>query len=242
LAESTALIIGSILLNYGLGTALAQSGGRATGTRVDRGRLRNRRMALAIGIASNLMLLGYYKYTGFVLQNFNALLGVDFSVPHILLPLAISFFTFTQIVNFVDSYRGETADYSLLSGSFLTRVSVHISGKDHVTTQLYGRDANRPRLKYVHRFATLPVLPITKMPCVVSCHPDVRQHAACGDSRRRARHVLFRVRGPRFSTKASGRPIVGPYAQGPGDLVQHNETESFLEPGDIASVNARRWL
>ena len=93
-------------------------------------------MALAIGIASNLMLLGYYKYTGFVLQNFNALLGVDLSVPHILRPLAISFFTFTQIVYVVDSYRGETADYSLLSGSFLTRVSVHISDKDHVTRRV----------------------------------------------------------------------------------------------------------
>ena len=120
------LIIGSILLNYGLGTALAQSGGRATGTRVDGGRLRNRRMALTIGIASNLMLLGYYKYTGFVLQNFTALLGVDFSVPHILLPLAISFFTFTQIVYLVDSYRGETADYSLLNYALFVTYFPHL--------------------------------------------------------------------------------------------------------------------
>ena len=70
---------------------------------------------LAFGIIANLTLLGYFKYTDFLLENFN--LAFDGSVPllHLALPLAISFFTFQQIAYLVDSYRGETAEYDFLN-------------------------------------------------------------------------------------------------------------------------------
>jgi D-alanyl-lipoteichoic acid acyltransferase DltB (MBOAT superfamily) len=63
----------------------------------------------------NLSLLGYFKYTGFILENISLLTNVSFSVDEILLPLAISFFTFQQIAYLVDSFKGETSEYNLLN-------------------------------------------------------------------------------------------------------------------------------
>jgi alginate O-acetyltransferase complex protein AlgI len=68
--------------------------------------------ALAITIGFNLLLLGYFKYTGFFLDNLNSIIGTVVPSPHIILPLAISFFTFQQIAYQIDVARGEAKDYS----------------------------------------------------------------------------------------------------------------------------------
>ncbi len=65
---------------------------------------------LFIGILFNLSLIGIFKYTDFLLENFNLFISLchfDFNIPlpHILLPLAISFFTFQQIAFLVDCYK-----------------------------------------------------------------------------------------------------------------------------------------
>ncbi|WP_167444777.1 MBOAT family O-acyltransferase [Helicobacter labetoulli] len=65
---------------------------------------------LTLGIIFNLCLLGIFKYTDFFLENFNLftqLLHLDFAIPlpHILLPLALSFVTFQQIAFLVDCYK-----------------------------------------------------------------------------------------------------------------------------------------
>ncbi|ETD27615.1 hypothetical protein HMPREF2087_00533 [Helicobacter canis NCTC 12740] len=65
---------------------------------------------LTLGIIFNLCLLGIFKYTDFFLENFNLfskLLALDFTIPlpHILLPLALSFVTFQQIAFLVDCYK-----------------------------------------------------------------------------------------------------------------------------------------
>lgn len=59
-------------------------------------------------------MLAYFKYTDFLLENFNAIFSSNIPLPQIALPLAISFFTFQQIAYLVDSYRGETKEYNLL--------------------------------------------------------------------------------------------------------------------------------
>lgn len=93
------LLVVSLLLNY-IFTAFI--------------RRRNSKLILALGIILNVILLIYFKYSGFLVQNINALFNTDFIFKNIALPLGISFFTFTQISWLVDTYRGETRDYSLL--------------------------------------------------------------------------------------------------------------------------------
>ena len=44
-------------------------------------------------MAVNVLLLGYFKYTGFVAGSLDSAFGLGWSVPNIVLPLAISFFT-----------------------------------------------------------------------------------------------------------------------------------------------------
>lgn len=56
----------------------------------------------------NVLLLGYYKYTGFLLGNLR-FLGLDTAIPSIALPAGISFFTFQAIAYLTDVYRGSTA-------------------------------------------------------------------------------------------------------------------------------------
>ena len=63
-----------------------------------------------LGIIFNLCLLGFFKYTDFLLENFNtfsklARLDFDIPLPHILLPLALSFVTFQQIAFLFDCYK-----------------------------------------------------------------------------------------------------------------------------------------
>ena len=60
---------------------------------------------LALGVALNLALLGYFKYANFLVDNFNAAADLGWSVAPIVLPLAISFFTFQQIAFLVDVRR-----------------------------------------------------------------------------------------------------------------------------------------
>ena len=67
---------------------------------------------LALGVAGNLLLLGYFKYTKLVVATAHWLAGGSFSVGDIVLPLAISFFTFNQLAYLVDCHRGEGARYS----------------------------------------------------------------------------------------------------------------------------------
>lgn len=73
---------------------------------------------MIVGVSFNLLLLGGFKYTDFIFSNLNSL-GASLPLPHILLPLALSFVTFQQIAFLVDTYRSEEIkridwlDYSL---------------------------------------------------------------------------------------------------------------------------------
>ena len=97
------LIIFSMLFNYALGTILG---------RELRGAFR--KYILYFGILINLGLLGYYKYSNFFFEQINFVLDTSFNYEYVLLPLAISFFTFQQIAFLVDSYRNETKEYDFL--------------------------------------------------------------------------------------------------------------------------------
>ncbi len=65
----------------------------------------HRRAVYGAALAGDLLMLGYFKYTGFLLGNLNAL-GLEMTVPSIALPAGISFFTFQAIAYLTDVYRG----------------------------------------------------------------------------------------------------------------------------------------
>jgi alginate O-acetyltransferase complex protein AlgI len=70
-----------------------------------------RKGLLAVAVAGNLALLGWFKYAGFFLSSSHNLLadvGVDVfgAIPSVTLPVGISFFTFCAISYVVEAYRG----------------------------------------------------------------------------------------------------------------------------------------
>ncbi len=68
---------------------------------------------LTLGVCANIGVLVYYKYTGFLAVNFDALLDAlnlgGVSIPKIALPIGVSFIVFEKITYLVDVYRGVTA-------------------------------------------------------------------------------------------------------------------------------------
>jgi len=86
----------------------------------------NKKMILIIGLCFNLLLLGYFKYFNFFISNLNNVLPIKFSVAEIILPLGISFFTFTQIAYLVDVYRGIAKEYSLLNYTLFVTFFPHL--------------------------------------------------------------------------------------------------------------------
>ena len=96
------LILFSIMFNYGIATGL-----NYTAT--------FRKQVLFMGVCSNILLLGYYKYTNFIIDNINRFASWNFHIEKIVLPLAISFFTFQQIAFLVDTYRGDGTRHNFLN-------------------------------------------------------------------------------------------------------------------------------
>jgi len=110
------LILFSVGFNYAWGTLLQRRIDAYAGTSASRAR-----GWLAMGIGVNLALLGYFKYRNFVLGTVAATFGRQWQLPPLELPLAISFFTFEQIVFLVTVYRGEARERDVLSyGVFIT--------------------------------------------------------------------------------------------------------------------------
>jgi D-alanyl-lipoteichoic acid acyltransferase DltB (MBOAT superfamily) len=93
------LLLFSMVFNFQLGKHLGH---------------RRRPGLLSLGVAVNLGLIAYYKYAGFLVLNVNAIFATQWSLSGIVLPLAISFFTFQQIAYLVDSHRGITREYKFL--------------------------------------------------------------------------------------------------------------------------------
>lgn len=66
---------------------------------------RKRKWLLILSCIINLGLLAYFKYTGFLAENFNALFSGDLSFDTIFLPIGISFYTFQTMSYTIDIYR-----------------------------------------------------------------------------------------------------------------------------------------
>ena len=70
-----------------------------------------KKLYLSISIAGNVAILAFFKYLGFIAENINTLLGcinlgIKVSIPHIILPVGISFYTFQAMSYTIDIYKG----------------------------------------------------------------------------------------------------------------------------------------
>jgi alginate O-acetyltransferase complex protein AlgI len=99
------LLIVSICANYWFGIWVSPAAGLED---------RERKLRLTVAVVLNLVVLGYFKYANFFIDDVNAALRLTSSLRirdlDVVLPIGISFFTFTQIAFLVDCYEGKVRE------------------------------------------------------------------------------------------------------------------------------------
>ncbi len=96
------LLLGSVAFNFVLGRLI-----------LGRRQAKDERSAyllLTLAVATNLLVLGYFKYTNFLVTSLDTLVGAHWQIAKIVLPIGISFFTFTQIAYLVDTFQGKVKE------------------------------------------------------------------------------------------------------------------------------------
>ena len=112
------LLLSSIVFNYWIARAIDGAAGGST-----------RKGLLIFSITANLLLLGYYKYANFFASSLS-FLGVDDDIDlAVVLPIGISFFTFTQIAYLVDNFQGKVRDYNFMHYLLFVTYFPHLSWK-----------------------------------------------------------------------------------------------------------------
>ena len=91
------LMMFSILTNYIFGRLMYKN-------RENRRRLK---LMLVLSVVIDLGLLGFFKYTDFIITNLNAAFSTDFDLLNVALPIGISFYTFQAMSYTIDVYRGD---------------------------------------------------------------------------------------------------------------------------------------
>jgi alginate O-acetyltransferase complex protein AlgI len=96
------LLIGSVVFNYAMGILLMRGDDRISS--------RRRLFIVIFAVGVNLVALAYFKYANFLVDNLNLALPHPLVISTIILPLGISFFTFTQIAFLIDTYVREARE------------------------------------------------------------------------------------------------------------------------------------
>jgi alginate O-acetyltransferase complex protein AlgI len=96
------LLLCSIFFNYAMGQRIGAAAGPS------------RKRWLTAAVLADLLLLAYFKYADFFISSVNAVATTDFPLAHVVLPIGISFFTFTQIAYLVDTYHGKVGESRFL--------------------------------------------------------------------------------------------------------------------------------
>jgi alginate O-acetyltransferase complex protein AlgI len=106
------LLVASVAVNFGLGLRMEDPLRRCViGT---------------FGVALNLAVLCYFKYTNFIFDSLNTLTGAPLPFVNIVLPLGISFFTFQQIAYLVDVMRGAKVERDIVSYTLFVSFFPHL--------------------------------------------------------------------------------------------------------------------
>ncbi len=129
------LLLFSIAFNYLVGDRIQRA------QAADHTTLAN--VLLAFGLVVDIGMLGYFKYANFLVDNVDALTGANWTLSKIILPLAISFYTFQKIAYLIDSARGEAKpmsplDFTLFAAFFPQLISGPIVHYKEVVPQLQG--------------------------------------------------------------------------------------------------------
>src|SRR5258708_6314773 len=106
------LLLASVAVNFALGVRMEDP-------------LRRRAIG-TFGVALNLAVLCYFKYTNFIFDALNTLTGAPLPFFNIVLPLGISFFTFQQIAYLVDVMRGAKVDRDIVSYTLFVSFFPHL--------------------------------------------------------------------------------------------------------------------
>jgi D-alanyl-lipoteichoic acid acyltransferase DltB (MBOAT superfamily) len=106
------LLLASIAVNFTLGLRMEDP-------------LRRRAIGTS-GVALNLAVLCYFKYTNFIFDSVNTLTGAPLPFFNIVLPLGISFFTFQQIAYLVDVMRGAKVERDIVSYTLFVSFFPHL--------------------------------------------------------------------------------------------------------------------
>jgi alginate O-acetyltransferase complex protein AlgI len=107
-----ALLLASIAANFSLGLLMEDAS--------------RRRGVGLLGVALNLALLCYFKYTNFIFDSIHALSGAPLPLVNVVLPLGISFFTFQQIAYLVDVMRGAKVERDIVSYTLFVSFFPHL--------------------------------------------------------------------------------------------------------------------
>ena len=103
---------------------------------------------LVLMVIADIGILGYFKYSDFLIGNINHVLGTQIPSPHVSLPIGISFFTFQAISYVIDVYRqkGEVQKNFLYVGLYITLFPQLIAGPivryETIAEQIWERREN----------------------------------------------------------------------------------------------------
>lgn len=109
------------------------------------------RIFLILGICCNVLLLGYFKYYDFFVENLNVVFGTSWTLKNILLPLGISFFTFQQISFLQQVYDGTLqkrysfSSYCLFVSFFPQLIAGPIVLPDEMMSQFEDPENRKPK-------------------------------------------------------------------------------------------------
>lgn len=91
------LMIATIIFNYVYGILIDWVKGKRLQTNI----------VLILMVLTNVGILGWFKYSGFIAAQLNRFLHLEVNVPEVALPIGISFFTFQAMSYVFDVYRGK---------------------------------------------------------------------------------------------------------------------------------------
>jgi alginate O-acetyltransferase complex protein AlgI len=146
---ATPLLFVSICINYWFGLRVTPAAGRPE---------HSRRRLLWVVLILNLGCLGYFKYANFFIDNLNlalhAVSAAQIRVLNVVLPIGISFFTFTQIAFLVDCYEGKVRErnavhYFLFVSYFPHLISGPVLHHGQMMPQFRERKTYQPQVKYI---------------------------------------------------------------------------------------------